>query len=575
MTADSASDAAEDLLATRADGAGSPSVTSGELDTLLKEYERRDKQAQDSFGLMIRTAGLGATLFIGLLSYFSASKTDVAEIVYWLLPLAFSVLFALIFQLAFITVFNGFYLRDLENEIARITGIPFFHFNYAMTRALASPRTGAIAYLATEALIALALTAIYLGIIIYSYLRLTSPAFDIPIERRVLYIALQSILFAVMIWIFIASQTSEKRLYSRWIRGADPPEAARFRVSAVRLLRYALVPRPFDLVNKGMVFFGVALFTAVALGAGPSRRLFGALLLVFLCVDLLAKQATYIWNDVLDFERDRQHPHKRRRPLPMIGSAAPGKALFLGRTLVAVAAALLLGWARGYWWVAPLVIVIFLWQAFYDRWGKAGEIRKLWVAAVGYAERAAGAALAVMATTGVYHARLLALMLLWTVLFAFVFLATYWWAEDDYLQRNGRIHRPTWFLRAGARVTTIANLLLIPVSALVVWWHAPDAHDSLPTLAGALLGAGALVLLIHRFVGPLARPLWTLAIALGLAFAWLYGPAHAALWLLGFGAPVLIAAIFGGATYEELNFLYLAAAAKGAAQRLDRVLFVK
>lgn len=125
----------DEVVIERTDPPEGPDPLSAELQTLLKEYERKDKQSQDTFNQIVRTAGLGATLFIGLISYFSASKSDVSEIVFWLLPISFSVLFALIFQLAFFTIFNGLYPRQLEDEISRITGIPFFHYNYSLTRA--------------------------------------------------------------------------------------------------------------------------------------------------------------------------------------------------------------------------------------------------------------------------------------------------------------------------------------------------------------------------------------------------------------------------------------------------------
>jgi len=48
------------------------------------------------------------------------------------------------------------------------------------------------------------------------------------------------------------------------------------------------------------------------------------------------------------------------------------------------------------WWLPPLVAFVFIWQFIYDRWAKRGPRRRLWVASIGYGQRAAAGSLAAM-----------------------------------------------------------------------------------------------------------------------------------------------------------------------------------
>jgi 4-hydroxybenzoate polyprenyltransferase len=97
-----------------------------------------------------------------------------------------------------------------------------------------------------------------------------------------------------------------------------------------------------------------------ALGEAHGWELAGAGLAVFCAVS----SAIYLVNDVMDRERDRAHPDKRRRPLAT-GELGVAPALTTAAVLLAVglAAAFLLSPAFGQWclFYATLMIVYSLW----------------------------------------------------------------------------------------------------------------------------------------------------------------------------------------------------------------------
>lgn len=86
-------------------------------------------------------------------------------------------------------------------------------------------------------------------------------------------------------------------------------------------------PEAMTLANAGRVALGILAFSLVA-------------------------SATYVVNDLVDREADRQHPSKRHRPLASSAVAVPG-ALLLAAFLLATGAALGLWLGRPFlWWLA-------------------------------------------------------------------------------------------------------------------------------------------------------------------------------------------------------------------------------
>ena len=112
------------------------------------------------------------------------------------------------------------------------------------------------------------------------------------------------------------------------------------------MLAYLALLRPTQWLKNLMLFFPPFL-GGVLLHPGLFPQ--GALPLLSFC---LGSSASYVLNDVLDRENDRQHPRKKERPLPS-GRVSLGGACALG--LICLAAALTLA-AR----VSPLFLQILL-----------------------------------------------------------------------------------------------------------------------------------------------------------------------------------------------------------------------
>lgn len=109
---------------------------------------------------------------------------------------------------------------------------------------------------------------------------------------------------------------------------------------------YLSLLRPAQWLKNLMIFFppflGGTLFTSVLLPAA---------LIPFISF-CLASSATYILNDLLDIENDRNHPEKRLRPLPS-GRISSGSAGLLALALALAAVTLA-------WTVSPLFLLFLL-----------------------------------------------------------------------------------------------------------------------------------------------------------------------------------------------------------------------
>jgi 4-hydroxybenzoate polyprenyltransferase len=97
----------------------------------------------------------------------------------------------------------------------------------------------------------------------------------------------------------------------------------------------------------------------------------------------LVSSAVYIFNDLADIEADRQHPEKKRRPLPS-GQLSRGVALAAGIVLTLLAVGL--GWR-----LAPdfgaVVAVYFVINLLYSRWLKHIPILDVLIVAAGFVLR--------------------------------------------------------------------------------------------------------------------------------------------------------------------------------------------
>lgn len=107
--------------------------------------------------------------------------------------------------------------------------------------------------------------------------------------------------------------------------------------------------RPHQWVKSGFVFVGLLFGHAWHDAAVVQQVLLAAVAFS------LAASAVYVGNDIVDRERDRQHPDKRRRPLAS-GAITPGLAMAVG--VSCVLAALGIAWLASP--AAAAIIVAYL-----------------------------------------------------------------------------------------------------------------------------------------------------------------------------------------------------------------------
>lgn len=97
-----------------------------------------------------------------------------------------------------------------------------------------------------------------------------------------------------------------------------------------------------------------------------------------------AASATYLVNDVVDAERDRQHPQKRRRPVA--SGALPARTALVAAGVLALAGlAVAWGVSPALGWVVSAYLVL---TVAYSRWLKAEPVIELALLAAGFLLRA-------------------------------------------------------------------------------------------------------------------------------------------------------------------------------------------
>lgn len=487
------------------------STTTLKLNLLYSEYQRVSEQFSRQFEYVLRVAGIAFSAAAALLFVIVYNWEDLpglkGEWAFWVAPLALALFYAIVIDLFYQMVVAGYYIRRLEDEIAEISGIPFFHFNNATIRGVVSFRGGHPPRLANYSLLLLFGVGIYVAAVGVSFLGLRSS--DVSGWRQITYLATQILLGGTLAYSAIGLTAGLKEKFDRWItvddrtyrQGWGSKKASPFTWS---LFGYALLPRRLDFVLKMPITVGVALMTAWFMRIGLDWHMALMLLYVVICVEFLAKQATYIWNEVLDLPADRAHVYKKdRRLLARLGPAGSslGKLLFLIRTFAALAMSVGLAHEYGLWWLPYLVGFIFVFQFVYDRWAKRGPVRRLTVASVGYAERSLAGALTIMTVAGQFDLLLLVLLSAWVVALQFSTLAHMWWAEFSHLWAENKGHIPPmdgnaetahpgplnhgireaalkiWFIARGTQVELWANVVLVFLGVLLAYIYGPGDGD--------------------------------------------------------------------------------------------------
>ena len=137
---------------------------------------------------------------------------------------------------------------------------------------------------------------------------------------------------------------------------------------------------------KNLLLFAALVF-AKQLFVAHSVALAGLAFVAF----CLASSSVYVVNDLVDAERDREHPEKRNRPIAS-GAVAPGAAA--GLAAVLTLAALVTAFAIGRGFGAAVVVYLGL-SHFYSLAGKNVVVLDVMLVAAGFVIRAVAGALAI------------------------------------------------------------------------------------------------------------------------------------------------------------------------------------
>jgi hypothetical protein len=479
-----------------------------QLEILYPEYRRIIESIDRQVDHIIRVATIGFSATGALLVLVSGAGPDIyfEEWVFWLAPLMLTLLYCWIINHLYHMSFSSYYARELEDDIARRSGIPYFHHENTVVRALSSFRGGFRPYLITTVMALLFAFAIYATLVGVSFFKLKD-SLHIPLWRQTLFIIVQIVLSVSLFVAGFGISSSLRAKYNQWITryAADTtPQPGPFadRKIVRSLVSYAILPRLFDFLYKGSITFISMIITAIVLHVPIDRELWLTGIVVVVCVDFLAKQSTYIWNDVLDVEADRIHPYKGNTrllgQLQRDGVAADqiGIALFVVRAVASVAVALVLAFEAGLVWIVPIVAFIYIWQWIYDRRAKRWPEARAVVASMGYSERALAGSLAAMSVGGNYDLTFLILLAGWIVVFMFVVLTEYWWAERHFQwKRKFRQDYPSigslevsgtpriWFLTTAPSFERASNAILFVIGLVMAYFYAQMPSTRL----GALL----------------------------------------------------------------------------------------
>jgi len=157
-------------------------------------------------------------------------------------------------------------------------------------------------------------------------------------------------------------------------RSAAEPVSA---LAQIRLLWRTMRPKQW---HKNIFIWAALIFDVKLFQAQPFLRT----LLAFGLFCLISS-AVYIVNDLVDVEKDRQHPSKRNRPLAS-GALRPGVAIVAAVTLVVICLPVALWLDRG---LAAILYGYFLLMVAYSFWLKNIVIVDVLTIAAGFVLRVA------------------------------------------------------------------------------------------------------------------------------------------------------------------------------------------
>ncbi len=189
-------------------------ITGRRFEALQQEYSRALAENERQLDRMIRVAGIGFSAAGALLFLVAQDTIELGEWAYWLGPFLLTLLCDIVIFLIYMMVFYAYYTRDLEDDIAELTGISYFHITNTVARGLTSYRTGYLPMLITTSLMVVFIIGIYLTFFVLSFLQLRS--LDVPLWRQTAFVVVQLSLSLSLLWSGLGVWTNLRERYETW-----------------------------------------------------------------------------------------------------------------------------------------------------------------------------------------------------------------------------------------------------------------------------------------------------------------------------------------------------------------------
>lgn len=368
-------------------------ISDSTLQMLHSEYARATGYQQNLLKFIYQIAGIAFPGFTAVATLLATREGDLPEVVYWLTPMGFALLYSLVLLIFFMIGFSTYYVRDLESEISARTGLRNFHYDSALAKAFFSHRSGQTSTYILYLIILFTVTTLYVALVFIGYDAFRSPIPNTSQLRHsttytLIYLLVNMAIALLLFWVLIKSQSIIRPLYDRYITNPTDNSGRRTLGQIARLIIYLIIPCPFDAIMKSLAMFVPFAFTMFAFHLTWTQESIMQIVAVYICLDLFAKQSTYIWNDIVDWHKDRLHPYKRLRPIAAPGFTRPATIAFLTRSIIALILSIWLSYKYDFPWLSYFVIAIYIYQYVYDHYAKSQGPWKLTSVAIGYAERA-------------------------------------------------------------------------------------------------------------------------------------------------------------------------------------------
>lgn len=329
---------------------------------------------------------------------------------------------------------------------------------------------------------------LYISVVYIGYVNVHS---DLPEMWTRIYLALYSLCSAVMLWMLVSILRGFRAQYNSAIgvdyfhRDEKKERAKRYkRKFWIEMIWYFILPRRFDWFFKSFVSLSTFYFACLVLHVSLSdANILIRWIIAYIGVELLSKQNTYIWNEIRGRVEDANSSTKRNRIFAkVLGDPASIGCCYSADRVAAIG--IFLFWVR-FWisllfglivWMSynfalPLIfiIVVYIVQFFYEMIGKnIGHMYKICIASIGYLERSTYGLLIAYSfsrKTSVNIWVIVSLFSAWTVIFAFLFLAAYWRAEE--IENNDQNIRRRWFIHNYKYFGTNSSAAMFTISSAI------------------------------------------------------------------------------------------------------------